>query len=147
MSSSSSEEDENEERPVTNNELIMSGNIPEAKLSPFMHIFKIPEDNLVTLQRLHYEISKKLLTNDSTITYDSPFAHGRKVTYALIPQETSRSTNLHRSNMINNMINSNNTTNENKRDSFIHRILQMIDSKYNEEFFNYIIKKNLATRY
>ena len=42
------------------------------------------------------------------------------------------------------MINIDNATNENERDSFAHGRLKMANGEHNDEFFNHIVKKITA---
>ena len=59
--SSSSTEDESENRIINNSDVVKNGTVPEATTSPLMRNFNIPGENVRTLERLHCDISKHLL--------------------------------------------------------------------------------------
>ena len=89
---------------------------------------------------MHYEISKHLLKESSTSTYDSPLALGRMTFYAALSHGKSRSTNMRWCDVIKKVIEMDNSVNEDDRDSFVHRIFQMIENKHNDEFFTHMVK-------
>ena len=101
---SSSSEDEAASSTLNNKDMIKSGTVPEATESLLTHIFSIPTDNIPTLERLLYEISKLLLKENSIIACDSPLAPGRMISCASLPHGKSKSTNVRRSNMLKKVI-------------------------------------------
>ena len=112
-----------------------------------MRVFNVPVDNVHALERLNYEISKYLLKENSAITYDSPLSQGRTTCYAASPHRKSRSANVRRCDVIKKVVEMDNSVNEDDRDSFAHRTLQIIDNECNDEFFANKIKKLLQKIY
>ena len=86
-----SEEDTND----NNNELLSitdiykSGTEADIKTNPIMNLFRVPKDNMLTLYRLHYEISKVIKSPDNVISYAHPMNSSRKVNYILLPEGKS----------------------------------------------------------
>ena len=68
------------------------------------------------------------------------------MSYASLPQGSSKTSNFRRAKVINEIIHSNNTSKEEDRDDFVNRVLTTIDIKYNEEFVNYTISKGYFTK-
>jgi hypothetical protein len=68
------------------------------------------------------------------------------LSYAFLPQDSSKTSNFRRAKVINEIIHSNNTSKEEDRDDFVNRVLTTIDIKYNEEFVNYTISKAYFTK-
>ena len=139
VTSSSSSEDEAASSTLNNNDA--------ATKSLLMHIFSILADNMPTLERLHYEISKHRLKENSMITYDLSLAPGRMMSYPSLPYGKSKSTNVRRSNMLKKIIKIDNSVNEDDCNSLACRILNMIDCKYDDEFFACIVKKAYCTKF
>ena len=101
-----------------------------------MSIFNILLDIIRTLERLYYGISKHLSKNQSILICDYPVASSWKIYYTITPYRTSLSINMNRSSIIKTIIESNNTTNKVVNNSFIHLILQITGTKYDNNFFN-----------
>ena len=103
-----------------------------------MNMFGIPHDNIKTIERLHFELFKMIQKNRNNpiITYNHPLNPERSLSYASLPQGSSKISNFRRAKVINEIIHSNNTSKEEDRDDFVNRVLTTIDIKYNEEFVN-----------
>lgn len=124
-----------------------SGSISDASSSPIMNLFSAPKDNTVTLQHLHYEISRLLIDKDNIMQHSNPINAHYEVNHALMPAGTSRSTNINRSKtLMKIMENTGTNNNTNNSDEFISKLLVTIDNNYDENFFTCIKKQGHCTK-
>ena len=97
-----------------------------------MNLFDIPSDNEITLQRLHCEISIKLKNENNMIQYPHPEKKKLNVCFALMPQGNSRSSNMSKSKVMQEIIEFSNTTNDDDDKEFVQQ-LTCITHKYSDD--------------
>ena len=147
--SSSESEGETEEpaQPMTSMEMYKSGSRANSKTSPLMNMFRIPEDNTNTLQRLHYEITKLLIDSKTNkIQYPHPLHPEQNIDLFSVPQGTSRTSQHLRSKIITDIIDMNKLMDKSNSNEFVDKILTRINYKYNDDFFNYSLKNGYITK-
>ena len=118
------------------------GTVPTIAESPLMNIFKVPSNNSEALQRLHYEISN-ILMKENVIEYPHPIRPSVNMRFANMPSGNSKATNYRRAKVINTLIDD---TDKEGKEILIENILNMIDIKHNEEFFNFCVKKGYCQK-
>ena len=79
--------------------------------------------------------------NNLIIACNYPLNPERSLSYASLPQGSSKTSNFRRAKVFNEITHSNNSSKEEDRDNFVNRVLTAIDVKCNEEFVNHTISK------
>ena len=91
----SDNETSTEALPLLSKDTCETGTPADPTSEPIMSLFKIPTDNIDTIRRLHFELFKKLQTNNNaTMTYTHPMHPESNLSHALIPRRKSRSANM-----------------------------------------------------
>ena len=84
----------------TTTDACKSGSSAEASSSPIMNLFSAPKDNMLTLDRMHFETSRLLKDKDNNITYAHPLNTHKKLNYECVPEGNSRPAKVKNTNVI-----------------------------------------------
>ena len=125
---------------------MQKGTIANIDKSPMLNVFGAPEDNVSTLQRTHFEVTKLLdKENKGLMSYEYPIRKRHKMEHALMPPGGSKSCACRRCQVIKNFISPAHCKDESTSEKVVERVLGMIDQNFNDSLLGYCIKQTKIT--
>ena len=117
------------------------GTVPNINTSSTLNMFGVPEDNIVSLQRMDFEVTKLLDNkNKGSISYNRPIRNRHELKDVSTPPITSNTSIFRRCQVIKNVISTSNHANDESSDEkIVERVLGIIDKNFNNAFFNYTV--------
>ena len=99
------------------------------------YMFGAPEDDVSTLQRMHFEVTKLLDKENKGLTsYEHPIRKRHKMDYALTPPGGSKASAFRRFQVINKFISPAHCKDESASEKGVERVMGMIDQNRNDSF-------------
>ena len=109
-----------------------------------MSLFYDPSNDVSSLERLHYRISRCLWTRKIITQCEYPIQPKSNISCDIAPQDTSNSKNFSLIQVVKTIIEHNSSIDTYNNDNFVRRVLSMMELKHNEELFNFTVKKVIA---
>ena len=79
MSSSSEEVDNEDNLIITSKDICTKGIVSDSNTHTMLHMFNVPLDNEATLHRLHYDMSKIIMSKNNVVEHEHPKNTDKKV--------------------------------------------------------------------